>query len=59
MERGGLPVDADIGHMTSGAHEFGTQLETGGYADRLNGDVDPEAVRELMHESRQDRPARC
>ena len=46
MERRRFAVDADVGHVTTGANEVGGELEGGGGADGFDGDVGAEPVGE-------------
>ncbi len=43
-------MHADVGHVTTGPHELGAQLEAGRYTDRLDGHVRSEPVGQVPHE---------
>lgn len=47
MQGGSLTVDTDVGHVATGADEFGGKFKRGGYADCFDGDVGAKTIGEL------------
>ena len=50
MERCRLSVDSNIGHVPTGPHQLGAQLERFGDANRFDGHVGAEAVGEPLND---------
>ena len=52
VQGGGLAVHTDVGDVPAGPDQVGGELEGGGHADRLDGDVGTEPVGELARRLR-------